>query len=157
MKKAVGFIVAVLFLFPACDQQVDPLSKLQIPPDGQMLRDCHDQKMWSAQSLRAALVGEWRWYYSANDFSGSFYPPRNTLDLNTVVVFGADTSYNVMEAGEVTHTTQWSLEEVQPGFFNADTETFKSPSLGFVILCDDLVEFSESYIDGDDNYFVRID
>ncbi|MEM8487654.1 MAG: hypothetical protein AAF564_19035, partial [Bacteroidota bacterium] len=153
VKKTVGFILAVFFLLPACDQQVDPLSELAIPPDGQMLRACNDQKMWSAALLRESLVGEWRWYYTYNGFTPN--AARNTLERNTVVTLNSDSTLQVMEAGETTYTTRWSVENVYEDLYGLETTSSTPFTLGHINLCDDLLEFDDSNIDGDNNFFVR--
>lgn len=153
MKNTALHIVLLLMLLSACDQQADPLEELEMPPDTQRLQECHAQRMWTQTSLREMLAGEWRWFYTVNYFSSG--PPASTLDRNTIVTIKPDSTLQIEEAGTVTQTTHWTLNTVSDDAFRIETDPFTPLVLGHVVLCDSIVMFGNSFVDGDDNYFVR--
>ena len=105
------------------------------------------------QSLREELIGRWRWVYAVN-----YWAPdegRNTENEELQVHLEDDSTLTVIRRGGVEQTTTWTVVLRDASLFGIDTDIFVGNLRGRILLCDNLVEFNNSYIDGSDNYFVK--
>ena len=156
MKEIRLVIIAfMLFLVTGChkDSENNPLNK---PPTQMELWECHTQTIWHEETVFNALVGKWKWFYTQS--YGLEETGRNTESENTVIEFQKDSVINVIVDGKLEASTNWGVTLTDPPLFGLTTGTIISQLLyGRILFCDDLVEFNDSYIDGDDNYFKRIE
>ena len=144
-------LFVLLLTTVSCDSE---RKELVPPPLSQAeMWDCYQQQEWDMQSLREELIGRWRWVYSVN-----YWAPdegRNTESEELQVHFEDDSTLTVIRRGDVEQTTTWTVVVRDASLFGIDTDKSVGNLRGRILLCDNLIEFNNSYIDGSDNYFVK--
>ena len=127
-----------------------------MPINQAVMFDCHHKQQWTETSVTNALIGKWQWIYSE-----SYWAPgdgKNTESRNIILEFFSDSTMILTEDGILNGEAKWivGIKDVDSygiGLDTAITELVR----GRIFFCGDLVEFNESYIDGSDNYFRRIE
>lgn len=147
-------LISILFIvmFGACQEKEDPFSM----PDMNELWTCNEAENWDEQTLQEALIGEWKWMKSVNPW---FPDAPNPADSMTVVIaFHADGNMQFIEEGNTEFTTGWDLVVEDWSLLGVQLDTIATDLLyGRILLCNDILLFNNSYIDGADNYFKKID
>ena len=149
------FCILAMLLATGCKKDKAEKEIEFIPPTQMEMWDCHTQTVWHLQTVFDELVGKWKWIYQE-----SFWAPgegSNTEDENTIIEFRQDSVLNVFVNNQIVGTTNWIVIQIDPPLFNVSTDSIISQLPGRILFCDDLVEFNNSYIDGNDNYFKRIE
>lgn len=151
--KIISFWVILLLGLTAlsCDSDGE---EIEFPPLSQgEIWDCYQKREWNEQTIKDELIGQWRWIYSV-----SYWAPddgRNTESENTLIRFSGDSTLNVVIDGSSQSSIRWSVVQRDGDLFGVDTENTVAQLYGRILLCDNLLEFNNSYIDGSDNYFER--
>jgi hypothetical protein len=106
---------------------------------------------WDSLTTHNALIGEWEWEYIS-----CYWNPDGGNDSDhkgLTIEFKSDQSLIVTEKGEVTQTSSWEVGDGDLDLY----EIYVDPSViqlhGRILICDEWLEFNDSYIDGCDNYF----
>lgn len=145
-----AMIVVFLLGFNSCkkDDSVPPVQ----PED---MWQCHIDEDWPQQAVEDQLIGEWSWEYIS-----CYWAPDDANDdehVGLTLSFHADNTVQVFENGSLVSTSDWEVTD-------GDSETYKlelNPAIvqcqGRILFCEEWVEFNDSYIDGCDNYFIKID
>ena len=139
------------FLLLSCEKENTIKSLLT----QQEIWDCHHNENWDSNSTFDYLIGEWQWIYAENNWH-----PDNGLETqsaNYFIKFNRDSSLIIRKNDKQFGSTRWELE------FN-ETELlyqFKLDSqitnlYGRILICNNIMECNHSYIDGSDNYFLKI-
>lgn len=117
--------------------------------------NCYQDSEWSVVKVKDALIGEWKWIYSEN-----FWAPNeglNTEDKNTIIEFLNDSSVQIYVNGNLTGTTNWTVKPKDGELFGLELDsTITTLLYGRILICGETLEFNNSYIDGSDNYFQKI-
>lgn len=138
------FLVFILAL-PAC--QEDEI----LPYSIEGAYNCYQSDTWTTSTVEAALIGEWdRVYYSC--YSGEM----EEISIGELLLVLTDKhELEIYQNGLLERTDSW--EVVPRGSENFELKTDLShPWLnGDIVVCEDLLVFFESYIDGCDNFFEK--
>ena len=146
--------IAILFL-SACNNDKEIEEVIEKPPTQMELWDCHTQAVWHTETVFDELVGKWKWFYTQSyglEENGS-----NTEIENMVIEFQKDSVLNIYIDGNMESTSIWSVILTDPPLFGLALDSAINQLYGRILFCNDIVEFNNSYIDGDDNYFRRIE
>ncbi len=146
-KVVISLLFAIAML--SCEQQ-----KLPHPPKTlEDMHSCYQNKAWNEISLRDSLIGEWRWLYTQN-----FWAPEAahyTTNQDVCITFRSDSLLHVITQGDTLHTTKWEIMLKQNNNYELALEAPHQYLHGNILLCEDLLLFNNSYVDGSDNFFER--
>ena len=152
MKKIlIGIIVLITFTIFSCDKE-DITSR---PMSQSEIWTCYNQIDWNDNKIRDELIGKWKWIYTE-----SYWAPekgRNTENENTQIEFFNDSTLHVLVGGEIKNTTKWTFIPKDGELYGLELDSSVSQLYGRILICGEIIEFNNSYIDGSDNYFERIE
>ena len=126
------------------------------PPKSQGdMFDCHQQSNWDSLSVSNELIGEWEWehiscYWNPDDDNDNEY-------RGLTIEFNEDQSLIVREEGLITQASSWKVVDGDANLYALEVDPRVIQLYGRILICDDLLEFNDSYIDGCDNYFRKKD
>jgi hypothetical protein len=138
-------LLLLILLLPSCQEDV------VLPYSIEGAYNCYLDQSWTATSVDAALIGEWdRVYYSC--YSGEM---EETAKGELQLILTDDHQLEIYQNGLLERTDTW--EVIPRGSENFELKTSQiHPWLnGDIVICEELLVFFESYIDGCDNYFER--
>jgi hypothetical protein len=147
MWNKLRYLLPLLALFPGCQEDDETL-----PYSIDGAYNCFQESSWTVASVDAALIGSWeRVYYSCYSGEMEEIDPGELL-----LVLKADHQLEIYENGILQRTDTWKV--VPRGSENFELETtFIQPWLnGDIVICDGLLVFFDSYIDGCDNFFEEV-
>ncbi len=143
------FVVSFIFII-SCDKE-----ELSNRPMSQAaIWDCYNKSSWNDTQIREELIGQWRWIYTEN-----FWVPeegRNTENEKMEIAFFRDSTLLVTLNDKAIFTTGWKVVPEDGDLYGLALDSAFSQLYGRILICADIVEFNNSYIDGSDNYFKRI-
>lgn len=146
------FILISIILNIGCDKE----EITQRPMSETDIWNCYTNSEWTELKIRTELIGRWKWIYSEN-----FWAPdkgRNAENENTVIEFLSDSTLNVIVGGELQNSTKWIVTSKDGELYGLELDAAVTTLLyGRILICDEIVEFNNSYIDGSDNYFKKIE
>lgn len=137
----------------SCEKEKNP----QGPISHEDIMDCFSSSEWSELEIRNELIGSWIWVYSE---SGSTNVGRDTRAENTILEFSNDSILKVVVNDNSINTTKWMVYPTQVGGGKFTMKLDSAISIlptGLIFICKENLEFSNSYIDGSDNYFIRVE
>ena len=135
------FFVATIFILSCREEKPNPYSQINI-------YNCHNSINWDSLKINNFLIGQWDWKYSICELgeSSSQY---------------ADLSINFKDDGTLLYTTnetidtlKWHLKPDQ-SYFELELDTFKSPLIGLILICDNILYLNAGPWDGCANIFER--
>ncbi|MEQ8472358.1 MAG: hypothetical protein RIC35_14290 [Marinoscillum sp.] len=116
----------------------------------------HHQLEWDSTSTANKLVGTWKLTYRyCCPESSTPGETRNVENENYRLSITSDKIYVFID-GELTQESDWSLKTQDVELFGVDAEPFVANTFGRILFADNKVLFNGSYIDGADNYFVKL-
>lgn len=146
-NQSIILLLAIPFILFACN-------KAEKPPVSQGdMWECHHETTWDSLKTKNALIGEWEWEYIA-----CFWNPEdanNNEFKGLTIEFKSNNTLNVKENGQTTQTSTWKVVGGDADLFAIDVDPSVPQLYGRILLCNERVEFNNSYIDGCDNYFKR--
>lgn len=152
--KRIKSILLLLFLGII----INSCSKEKIPERPMSQNDiwaCYNNSEWNKLKIREKLIGSWKWIYTE-----CFWFPenaKNTENENIQIDFLSDSTLNVIVDGKRMSSTKWTVITEDTKFYGIELDSNVTHLLsGRIFICDEIVEFNDSYIDGADNYFKKI-
>ncbi|NPD48210.1 hypothetical protein [Lentimicrobium sp. S6] len=146
------FVALITLFCLSCDKEEiteRPMSQTDI-------WNCYNDSEWSDVKIKNALIGKWKWTYTE-----SYWAPENGMNTeseNTVIEFFNDSSLQIIENGELTNTAKWTVKPKDGELFGLELDsTITTLLYGRILICGVTLECNNSYIDGSDNYFIKID
>ncbi len=153
--QSIGF-VCLLFILSCNKEQERPDPSSATPPKslGEMVT-CHNTVTWDSASIRNKLVGSWQWkyircYWNPEDANGDDYQTMR-------IEFKNNNTLEVKNNDTLVQTSQWKIINLNDGFFKVESTPLVYYIPGRIVFCDSMVLFNDSYVDGCDNYFTRVD
>lgn len=144
-----SLIIAISILLFSCNKEkYSPYSQARI-------WNCHHELTWDSTSVNETLIGEWEWEYIL-----CIADPQNANDEDhkgTTIEFKSDNTLDVIENGEITQTSNWKVVDGDSDLYKINVDPYVIQLYGRILFCEKRVEFNNSYIDGCDNYFMRIE
>ncbi|PHN05029.1 hypothetical protein [Flavilitoribacter nigricans] len=139
-----GLLLLIVFL-PACQEET------ALPYSIEGAYNCYQDETWTLESVDDALIGEWdHVYYSC--YSGEMEEiPVGDLRL----VFKENHELEIYRDGLLDRQDTWEVIPRGSENFALTTSQIQPWLNGDIVICEDLLVFFESYIDGCDNYFER--
>jgi len=112
---------------------------------------CHYLINWDSVSISNKLIGLWQW-----EFIECYWNPENANSEDykgLTVEFKTDKTVIVKDNGQVLQTSTWGITKLNDGYYKIDATPIVGQLFGKILFCDDRVVFSDTYVDGCDNYF----
>ncbi|MEZ4829759.1 MAG: hypothetical protein R3C61_26265 [Bacteroidia bacterium] len=149
----VKFLPLVFMLMAISCKEDQPPVRQEPPVSQSDMLICHHHTVWDSVTTQNALIGKWQWeyitcYWNPEDAN---YDDYSDLFLE----FKPDHTLEVKMNGQFTQTVSWSIQAGEANVWIMKADPVVPQILGRIILCDDRVEFNDSYTDGCDNYFKR--
>jgi len=117
--------------------------------------DCHHERTWDSLKTKNTLIGKWEWEYV-----GCFWSPEDDNEnefKGLTIEFKSDNTLDVKESGNIIQTSNWKVVSGDADLFALDVDPIVTQLYGRILFCGQRLEFNDSYIDGCDNYFKRIE
>ena len=112
---------------------------------------CYQKGNWDEQTLQNEMYGEWNWVFAASPWT---VEGMNTERERTKLTFSSDSTLFIKVNGVTTFSSGWSLEQ-SGDLFNLESDSSHLLLHGGILLCDNLLSFNSSWVDGGDYYFER--
>lgn len=153
MKIIKTTLVLIYLIFSiGCGKEVTP----QRPISQADMWNCYNSTEWTNLKIRDALIGNWKWIYSESPWAPE--KGTNTSDENIFVEFLKDSTFNLTVNGKVQGSTKWHITSKDGELYGIELDTFITSLIhGRILICDKTLESNNSYVDGEDNYFSKID
>ncbi|MCB0630687.1 MAG: hypothetical protein R2824_07570 [Saprospiraceae bacterium] len=146
MSKKLLTIFLTLVLFSTCQQ--DEI----LPYSIEGAYNCFQESNWTTDSVDAALLGSWEWvYYSC--YSGEM---EETEAGELLLKFYSDHQLEIYRNGLLDRVDTWKVIERGSENFELETDLIHPWLNGDIVICDELLVFFNSYIDGCDNFFEKV-
>lgn len=147
-----SFVFTGILCFANCNKNDGDL----VPINQATMFNCHNKQQWNETSVANALIGKWKWIYSE-----SYWAPENgksTESRNIILELFSDSTMTLTEDGTLNGGAKWivGISDVDTYGIGLDT-AITGLVRGRIFFCGNLLEFNDSYIDGSDNYFRRIE
>ena len=127
-----------------------------VPINQATMFNCHNKQQWNETSVANALIGKWKWIYSESYWA--LGDGKSTESRNIMLEFFSYSTMRLTEDGTLNGEAKWivGIKDVDSYGIGLDT-AITGLVHGRIFFCGNLVEFNNSYIDGSDNYFKRIE
>jgi hypothetical protein len=146
--KQILIIFIVLIGAAACQKELD-ISEFKVKP----YFDAHNsQGQWTENRIFDSLVGVWQWQYMKCDESGFSSFDKNA---SLTIQFAKDSILIATQNGKSTKT-RFSIAVEDRVSFSVVQDSLIASLDGRIYFYDNKVVFNDSYIDGCDNYFIRL-
>ncbi len=137
------------FLVMSCEQE-----RLAVPEiKANEFWDCHKSQELDSIKLASKLVGAWTWKKQACYWGGKTV----YADKDLQVTFTGNRICILRENSSIVSQGSWKLKAVDSNMFVLDLEHSSIYLHGIILLCNGEVVFSDSYIDGCDYLFTKVD
>ncbi len=153
MNKSRLLIPSLVLLLTGCLKQ--NYHEDHRPISQSAMTECHHRVDWDEEKLQSALQGRWRWIYTEG-----YWSPENghgTLNENKVICFRSDTTLAVFVDGQLQFSDHYALYKHKDGYFGIEPGLNVPELYGRILLCNNTLEFHDSYRDGIDNYFEKLE
>lgn len=151
MKKVI-FVLLSVFIYIGCDDE----DIAQRPVSLEKMSNSYHQNEWNENIIAEELTGKWQWIYTEN-----FWAPdegQNTENENRVIEFLSDSTLHVFVNDELVESTRWIVIPVNSSdLFKLELDEPVQHLYGQILICDNTLLFFDSYRDGTDNYFRKIE
>ena len=138
------FYLALVVGFVACKEP-----ELNI----QSFWDCHHSRSLDTSAISGKLIGSWLWSRQSCFTTGKTIK----ADKNIKVVFNANRRFKVYENTTEMTSGTWGLKSSDSGTWELELSSGSRYLNGRILLCDNHVLFNNSYIDGCDNAFTKME
>ena len=118
------------------------------------IMSCIKNKDWDSNITGEALIGDWEWIYVSCISAPEIDHDDQYKGLS--IKFNSDMTLEVKQDGQVTQTSTWNVVSSETEYLVIEADPYVTQLSGRILFCDDLMEFNQSYIDGCDNYFKRV-
>ncbi len=149
MKKNILIIISVMvgLFINSCTKD----KSLDI--DWQGIQKCNDAMHLDTTAIANKLIGKWQlksWYCGECTNPGTHNP-----DKIVIVTFTSSRQFTVTENSAVEAQGNWNIGRVGTNNWGLQSSSSSKYLYGYILICDNQVMFSNSYIDGSDNLFYR--
>ncbi len=149
--KNTFLILALAFFCVSCHKE----EISDRPMSQKNMWNCYKNSEWSAGKIRDVLIGKWQWAYTES--YGAPGKGRKTEKENTVIEFFKNSGLQVSVNGKLIGSTNWTIKHEDGELYGLELDsTITTLLYGRILICGDMLEFNNSYIDGSDNYFKKI-
>jgi hypothetical protein len=122
---------------------------------------CHVTDDWNEDAIKTHLLGTWNWKHKVCPFNPNDVP-TDTEHSGLTAEFKSDNTLTILQDGNPVLTTNWEVIQSETNIlsdpaksYQIKTDVFVSQLLGVLLICEDEVLFTSSYLDGCDNRFEK--
>lgn len=144
-------LILRLVVFSACCQSDSGQSR-PIEPDD--LYACYTRTRWKEDKLAQSLLGKWKYTYLENAWH--YGKGMNTENENLILEFTRDSILYLRKNDEVIHASKWKIVEREFRMYGLELGAPSPYLYGRILLCNPILEFSNSHQQGNDHYFHRL-
>lgn len=136
--------IICLVLFNACCKEKPP-----VPIYLNDIYQCYYSATWDSLKVKNAVIGEWNWEYISCELGGN-----NSQFKGLSIEFKPNMDLNIKQNGKIIQSSTWHISK---GSDDLHYEIYAIPTVdqmyGSFLICNDIIEYNLSYVDGCDNYF----
>lgn len=119
------------------------------------LWDCYHEQVWDSLQIENSLLGQWDW---VNNSCGGFPNNMSTSEFAGIrVVFKEGNILELIQDSVIIQTSDWHVVDGDAHLFELDLNPNIYQLNGRILICAQEVLFNQSYIDGCDNYFQKME
>lgn len=119
-------------------------------PIGKVDWKCHEGEQLDSAQLAARMVGSWKWKILYCPWPND----TTTADKDVLVKFDSDGTYTLKENSSTRGNGTWKLTSSGQGFY-LEGSISNSYLNGEIVSCENMLQFTMSYVDGCDHIFER--
>ncbi len=125
----------------------------------QNLWDCHHKNIWDKASTEKALLGKWSWKQTICTRTTSGKIVDKTSLLGTEILIEKEGKLVEFSNGVKIKEYSWSLDKKDGDLYGLTVTPFLEVTHGRILICEALgqVDFGNSYLDGCDYRFKKVD
>jgi len=147
-KNYLFILISVsLVVLSSCNKKEQP------PISHNDVWDCHSKKKWDSLEIKNNLIGSWDLEFMSCFWVSEIISYDDSHFLTNE--FRSDNTLEVMENNEIIQNSNWRVVNSSPNLFTLEVEPVVAYLKGYVLFCDERVEFNYSYIDLCDHFFKR--
>lgn len=132
----------------------DATPKEKPPISLDSMLQCHGQNNWDSARIRNALIGNWQWEYIT-----CYWTPENANGKdykNLTLEFMQNDSVAVKVNNQIIQLSSWKITQLNDGYSKLTVNPIVIQLPGKILFCGGHVLFYDSYTDGCDNYFKKV-
>lgn len=150
MRSAFFVLLISVGLLSCSKDEVNP------PFDPSSMWNAHQEKEWDSVAVARQLQGQWKWVYNYCCPEGAKQKGSNTEGEGLYIRFYEDSRLEVYKNDKLIQESSWSLYlKDGENLYGLKLEPAVSQLYGRILFKKDYVLFNNSYIDGEDNFFVK--
>lgn len=125
----------------------------------QSLYECHQKTNWDKSSTEQALLGKWAWKQTVCPRTTSGKTIDKTSYLGTEILLENNGKLTELRNGVKIKEYSWSLDKKDGDLYGLTVNPYLEIVNGRILICQTLgqVDFGNSYIDGCDYRFKKVD
>jgi hypothetical protein len=144
-------ITTMLLVGQGCDDNQNPMY------DYGSIWKCHQESNWSYETTKNEIVGLWEWKYikCCGETTKPFQ--NGTASKGLKIEFKSDGTGILIDKDAIGEFT-WDIDLLvnENGLYEFRTTSIIPQLYGRLLLCDNVMMCNSSYIDGADNFFIKI-
>lgn len=152
IRLLIGLFLVLMLMFQGCEDKENPMF------DDQAIWECHNENNWNYETTKNNVVGLWEWKYIKCCGETTTPYQNSTESKGLKIEFNSDASGVVVDQDMIYEFT-WDLGVLvnENGLFEFQTTPSIAQLNGRLLFCDNLMMNNDSYKDGADNFFVKVD
>jgi len=140
-----AFIFISLLTFSCSKDKLDQI-------DTKQLWDCYKSQNYDSTKLASELLGTWKWTAYHVEVPGT-----NKANKDVFLNLTKTGTFTVTENSVVITQGNWNLRIVDINNYELELNNPSTYLYGRIVLCENQVLFNNSYIDGSDNLFIKME
>lgn len=113
---------------------------------------CSMSQNLDSEAISNKLVGSWTWTKQSCFWTNI----TKSADRNIKVSFNSNATFSVYENSNTLTQGTWKLKQVDGNFVGLDLSSASEYLYGRILFCNNQVLFNDSYRDGCDHLFIKI-
>jgi hypothetical protein len=143
LMRIILFCLAIIAGLSACKKE-------QL--DLKLFWECNQSQHLDSLAISGKLVGSWKWSKQSCFWTGQ----TTSADKNLQVTFKNDKSFSISENAGILSQGIWKIVKLDVSSWGLDLSSPSEYLYGRILFCSNQVLFNDSYRDGCDNLFDRI-
>lgn len=148
--KYLWLLTIYLYLTSCSDDDIHPVF------NARHFLDEHNKTVWDSSSTISSLLGTWNWVYTYCCPEGSKQRGTSVADQKIQLRFSTST-VELIQNDEIVQTSTWFITPaIDENVFRIEVSPSISQLHGNILFAANMVLFYNSFQDGMDNYFEKI-
>ncbi len=113
---------------------------------------CNSSQNLDSTAISNKIVGSWTWAKQSCFWTGK----TKTADKKIKVTFNSNATFTILKNSSIITQGNWKLNTIDSNMWGLDLTPSSDYLYGRILFCNDQVLFNDSYRDGCDNLFEKV-